>query len=85
MTAPLFWLIAPYLYFIFIMISAQYMDRANKTRFPYPFLNYEQMGISMLVLVLAVMTLFYVLISYLCFFIDRKMGYLEKKDKKRPL
>lgn len=83
MTSPLFWLIAPYTYFIFIMVSAQYMDKENRIRFPYPFLNYEQMGISMLILVLAVMTLFFVLISYLCFFIDRKMGYLESKDNNK--
>ncbi len=81
-TAPILWLIAPYLYFTFIMISAQSMDRESKIRFPYPFLNYEQMGIAMLVLVLAVMTAFYVLIGYLCFFIDRKMSYLQTEEKK---
>ncbi|MBQ4066413.1 MAG: Pr6Pr family membrane protein [Clostridia bacterium] len=77
--APLLWLIAPYIYFAFIMISANMMDKEAQNRFPYPFLNYEQMGIPMLILVLAIMTLFYTLIGYLCYFIDKKMGMLEKE------
>ena len=75
--SPLWWLSAPYLYFIFIMVTAQYMEQNSRARFPYPFLNYEQMGIPMLVIVISTMTLFFTLISYLCYFIDRKMGYLE--------
>lgn len=76
-TAPLWWLTAPYLYFVFIMITSRLMDKNDSMRFPYPFLDYEQMGIPLLILVVAVMTFFYTLIGYLCFFIDRKMGYLE--------
>ena len=80
-TTPLFWLIAPYLYFAFIMISARLMEKDASMRFPYPFLNYEQMGIPALILVLAIMTFFYAGISYLFIMIDRKMGYLEKNEK----
>lgn len=80
-TAPLWWLIAPYMYFFFILISANIMDKNTANRFPYPFLNYEQMGIPMLILVISVMTVLYIFIGYLCFLIDRKMGYLESHCK----
>lgn len=83
--APLLWVTAPYLYFAFIMITAPKMDKTDSMRFPYPFLNYEQMGIPLLILVLAVMTFFFIGISYLCILIDKKMGYLEKADEKKPL
>lgn len=83
-TTPLFWMILPYLYFAFIMISARLMEKDDFMRFPYPFLNYEQMGIPALILVLAIMTFFYTGISYLCIMIDRKMGHLEKSKKESP-
>ena len=75
--APLWWLTVPYIYFVFIMVSARYMEETMRLRFPYPFLNYEQTGIPFLIFTLAVMTVVYTCIGYLCYFIDRKMGYLE--------
>jgi len=77
-TSLLWWLTAPYIYFAFIMITSVTMDKDEILRFPYPFLNYEQMGIPMLILVVAVMTFFYIGIGYLMLIIDKKMGYLEK-------
>ncbi len=78
-TAPLWWLIAPMVYFVYIMISAYNMDSSVSNRFPYPFLDYEILGIPMLILVISVITAFYLVIGYLCFFIDRKMGFLEEE------
>lgn len=76
-TAPLWWLTVPYIYFAFIMVSSRFMDKEAPLRFPYPFLDYEQMGIMMLLLVVGVMTAVYLVISYLCIMIDSKMGRLE--------
>lgn len=80
-TTPLFWLITPYLYFVFIMITSQIMDKEDSMRFPYPFLNYEQMGLPLFILGIALLTVFYLFISYLCIMIDKKMGYLEVEDE----
>lgn len=76
-TAPLWWLTVPYAYFVFIMVTANIMEKDSKMRFPYPFLNYEQTGIPFLVMAVAIMTVFYVGIGYLCIGIDEKMGRLE--------
>ena len=78
-TAPLFWLIAPYVYFAFIMVTSAFMDSDANMRFPYPFLDYEQLGIPILIIIVSVMTVFYIGIGYLCYLIDRKMGLLEDK------
>lgn len=40
--APLLWLLPPYAYFGYILISARFLRGAM--RFPYPFLNYEKLG-----------------------------------------
>ncbi|MBQ2729898.1 MAG: Pr6Pr family membrane protein [Clostridia bacterium] len=77
-TAPIWWLITPLLYFIYIMVTAQFMDSSDELRFPYPFLDYEQTGLPFLMIIVFVIAFFYIGIGYLCFFIDRKMGYLEK-------
>ena len=84
-SAPVLWLAAPCAYFIYIMISAQHMDKGASLRFPYPFLDYEQLGIPLLIIVIAVISIFYVGIGYLCFLIDRKMGRLEKSAETKPL
>lgn len=83
-TAPLWWLTVPYIYFVFIMVTSRFMDKEAPLRFPYPFLDYEQMGIVMLLIVVAVMTVVYLLISYLCIMIDSKMGRLEIKRDPAP-
>mgnify|MGYP003489481479 CR=1 FL=1 len=55
------------------------MDSEAGNRFPYPFLDYETPGLPILILVVAVIAFFYLTIGYLCFLIDRKMGFLEKQ------
>ena len=75
---PLVWLSAPFAYFIYIMVSAQFMEKGARMRFPYPFLDYEILGIPALITVVAIITVFYGFIGYLCYFIDKKMSYLEK-------
>ncbi len=77
---PLIWLVAPFSYFAYIMVSAQYISKSVELRFPYPFLDYELIGIPMLIGVVITITFFYSLIGYLCYFIDNKMGKLEKKQ-----
>ena len=64
------------------MVTAQFMDAQSAARFPYPFLNYEQTGIPVLIVAVSVITFFYLVIGYLFFFIDRKMGYLENDINK---
>ena len=72
------WLSAPFAYFIYIMVSAQFMEKGARMRFPYPFLDYELLGIPALITVVAIITVIYGLIGYLCYLIDKKMSYLEK-------
>jgi hypothetical protein len=55
------------------------MDSEARNRFPYPFLDYETLGLQMLLLGVAVIAFFYLVIGYLCLLIDRKMGFLEKQ------
>ncbi len=78
---PYLWLCAPYAYFFYIMISAQFMDKADELRFPYPFLDYESLGFPLFALAILTMTAFYVFIGYLCLMIDRKMSFLEQSKK----
>ena len=76
-TYPLIWLLSPAVYFAYIMISSLYMPKGTKLRFPYPFLNYENLGVFWLIFAVTVISIFYVGIGYLCYLIDRKMGRLE--------
>lgn len=76
-TYPLIWLISPAVYFTYIMISSLYIPKGTKLRFPYPFLNYENLGVFWLIFAVAIISIFYVGIGYLCYLIDRKMGRLE--------
>jgi len=74
---PLIWLLSPVVYFVYIMVTSRFMEKGERMRFPYPFLDYEILGIPVLITVVAVITVVYVFIGYLCFGIDKKMGYLE--------
>ena len=79
---PLLWLISPAVYFAYIMISSVYLPKGAKLRFPYPFLNYENLGVFWLLFAVLVISIFYVGIGYLCYMIDRKMGMLENTEGK---
>lgn len=69
---PFLWLVPPYIYFAYIMISAQFMT--GERRFPYPFLDYETLGLGRMALILLAMTAFFLLLGFAFFFADRALA-----------
>lgn len=66
------WLSAPLIYFGFIMYTAGIMDADAPLRFPYPFLNYETLGIPLFAAIVVLIAAFYLLLCYFVRFVDRK-------------
>ncbi len=77
-TYPFIWIFSPLLYLIYILISAPFMSTGDPLRFPYPFIDYESLGIPLFLLSILIVSVLYIFIGYLCFMVDRKMGKLEK-------
>lgn len=69
---PPLWISAPLLYFGFIMYTAGIMDADAPLRFPYPFLDYENLGIPLFAAICLMIAVFYLLLGYFIRFIDRK-------------
>jgi len=64
--APVWWLVPPYLYFAYILISAAHMQPDAPGRFPYYFLNYERLGVGRMLLIAAVLTALFLALG--CFY-----------------
>ena len=69
---PAAWTAAPLVYFVYIMVSADLPYVNPKNRYPYPFLDYEHMGMNAYLTAIAIITAVYVLFGYLIRFIDQK-------------
>jgi hypothetical protein len=80
-SAPLWWLVPPYAYFAFILITAAHMAPDAPGRFPYPFLNYERLGVGRMLLIVAVMTALFLALG--CFYrrLDCKLAEPRRGEK----
>ena len=72
--APLWWLVPPYAYFAFILISAAHMPADAAGRFPYPFLNYERLGVGPMLLIVGVMTALFLALGCFYRWLDGKLA-----------
>ena len=71
---PLVWCLAPYLYFISALISAQYGSGFGiDSRYPYPFMNVEELGINKVYITLIIMTFIFVFIGYIYYYADKTL------------
>ena len=70
--APVMWLIAPYVYLAYILISAQFMT--GDMRYPYPFLDVETLGVGKFVFFVLGLTAAFLLLGYLYYRIDKKLA-----------
>jgi len=79
--APLWWLVPPYAYLAFILVSAAHMAPDAPGRFPYPFLNYERLGVGRMILIVAVMTALFLALG--CFYrrLDNKLAEPRRAGK----
>lgn len=69
---PSAWTAAPLIYFIYIMISADFPYVDPKRRYPYPFLDYENTGMQAYLTAIGIITAVYMLYGYLLRYIDEK-------------
>jgi hypothetical protein len=83
---PLFWIILPYLYLGYAMIAAhigQGISNFTGSRYPYPFLDVEKLGVPRVALSVVIITVIFIGLGYLAYFIDqwmaRKAGTLAEK------
>lgn len=70
--APLFWLIPPYAYFGYILLSARFLRR--RMRFPYPFLNYEKLGAGRVALIVLGLTAVFLALGYAYQALDSRLA-----------
>lgn len=79
MYSPLLWCLAPYLYFVSAIMSAQYGSGFGiDSKYPYPFMDIEKLGINRVYLTLMILTLIFILIGYIYYIIDKKLSKKEK-------
>lgn len=79
-SSPFIWLILPYMYFFFAIISVQFgfsfgMDGTSK--YPYPFLDIDALGLSKVILIIIILTIFFLILGFIYYGIDR---FLYKKS-----
>lgn len=73
---PFLWLTPPYLYFIFILIRAQWFGLipGTSSRYPYPFMNIDTLGWQQVGINATVLTLIFLLLGYTYRGIDRLLS-----------
>lgn len=79
---PFVWLIAPFFYLVYAMIASQIGDGIgflNKTRYPYPFLDIDKLGIPTVTITVLCMSLGLVALGYLLWLADYLLGKVGKK------
>lgn len=69
---PFLWIIIPYLYFIYIVIRAQFAGviPGTSSSYPYRFINADLLGWDRVFVNVGVLTLIFLAIGYLFYFID---------------
>ena len=84
---PFLWLIFPLAYFAYIMIMVLGLGVNVGTgmsaagRWPYPFLNIDLLGVPTVAGIVVAMVVFFLLLGYGYYFIDKKLAQSSKKRK----
>lgn len=70
---PLLWLLIPLVYLVFVIIRAQIGGpiTLSGSRYPYFFIDFDVLGIGGVLPWIGIITIFFVILRYLIFYIDR--------------
>lgn len=75
---PLLWTLPPYAYLVFgFTFSALGGDYGLNTRYPYPFMNVEELGIGGVALWILALSVSLIAIGYIYFLIDVALGRVQ--------
>lgn len=78
---PLIWTIPPIVYIAYAMTAARIGDGigAMGSRYPYPFLDVDALGVRNVVLIIIVISVLYIALGYVYYAIDNKLAKKAKK------
>lgn len=76
---PLMWTLIPIAYLIFAMVRAEasgttFTVFGGKSRYPYPFMDVDVLGIGKVALIILIITVAYIAIGYLFYVADSLLG-----------
>jgi len=77
---PLLWLALPFAYVVFIMFRAEIGGEIPYlySRFPYPFLDIDNLGLSMVLIINSAMMIGFIVLGYVIFAIDKITSLFKK-------
>ena len=80
-TYPLIWTIPPIVYIAYAMIAARIGDGigAMGSRYPYPFLDVDALGVRNVALIIIALSILYIGMGYIYFAIDHSFAKKAKK------
>lgn len=73
---PFLWLIIPYTYFVYAIIRAELFGQIKgiDSRYPYFFIDIDALGIINVLKYVIIITIFFIILGYIIYFIDRKLA-----------
>lgn len=73
---PILWLIIPYTYFLYAIIRAQLFGKikGKDRRYPYFFIDIDNLGIINVLKYVIIITIFFIILGYIIYFIDHKLA-----------
>ncbi len=82
--APLLWAVGPLLYFVFAMIGARIGNGIGYggSRYPYPFMDVDQLGWGCVLLTVLALTAFFIALSYVWVLIDKGLAKATSRNNK---
>jgi len=79
---PILGVIIPFVYFGYALIAAQTGTYQNGSRYPYPFIDVDNLGVLKVSLTVAALAAGFILLGYLFFLIDHGLARLYQNRKK---
>ncbi len=77
---PFIMIIVPAVYAIYIFIRAATYGEAHSIKYPYFFLNYDELGIGGIVMWVAILVIGFVVFGYGMYFLDKKLAAVESRN-----
>ena len=72
--SPLLWIVAPYLYIVFIFINVMFGLKFGNNKYPYPFFDIDKLGFGKVFVTVVILTIFFIALGYVFYFIDKWMA-----------
>ena len=82
--SPLYWAIGPLLYFVYAMIAARIGGGIGYggSRYPYPFMDVDQLGWGTVLLTILYLTAFFLALGYVWVSIDKGLAKVARRGTK---